>query len=196
MKLEDTNNSQQLAPEVRDDLQELERYIKEFSLFLPLPFCVVNPLGVIVTANQAFCELTEWEDIEIVGEEISRVFKEKKQADELQEKIIRENAIKGYEAVLVTKKGKKIDASISISARKDNEGNLIGYFFAFFDMSELKKFQKGLEEKVKEATSQLREKLDELERFNRLAVGRELKMIELKEEIELLKKEMQTRKAV
>jgi len=37
--------------------------------------------------------------------------------------------------------------------------------------------------------------MEELEKFNRLAVGRELKMIELKEEIERLKKEEKDKKA-
>ena len=36
-------------------------------------------------------------------------------------------------------------------------------------------------------TKDLQNKLDELERFNKLAVGREFKMIELKEEIKKLK---------
>lgn len=52
---------------------------------------------------------------------------------------------------------------------------------------ELKELAESLEEKVKERTRKLNEKLEELERFHRLAVGRELKMIELKEEIKKLK---------
>ena len=41
----------------------------------------------------------------------------------------------------------------------------------------------------KEAAQELQENLDELERFNRLVVGRELKMIQLKEEINSLLEE-------
>ncbi|MDD5589988.1 MAG: PAS domain-containing protein [Candidatus Portnoybacteria bacterium] len=181
--------SETISAQTKEDLQELERYIKELSIFLPLPFCVVNPLGVIINVNQAFCDLTGWEDLEIVGEEIERIFADQKEAEILKEKAQRENRVKGYETILATKNSEKISASVAISARKDKEGNSIGYFFAFFDMSELKKYQKGLQAEIKQATSQLREKLDELERFNRLAVGRELKMIELKEELERIKKE-------
>jgi len=55
---------------------------------------------------------------------------------------------------------------------------------------ELKELAESLEEQVKGRTKELQEKIKELERFNRLAVGRELKMIELKKEIERLKKEI------
>lgn len=57
--------------------------------------------------------------------------------------------------------------------------------------------RKELEKKVKERTAeldvanqQLSDKIVELERFNKIAVGRELKMIELKEEIKDLKAQL------
>jgi len=46
----------------------------------------------------------------------------------------------------------------------------------------------NLEEKVKERTKEVEEKMEELEKFNKLAIGRELKMIELKSQIKELKK--------
>lgn len=52
---------------------------------------------------------------------------------------------------------------------------------------ELKELAERLENEVKERTKDLQEKMTELERFNRLAVGREIKMIELKKEIRRLK---------
>jgi len=54
---------------------------------------------------------------------------------------------------------------------------------------ELQDLAQSLEEQVKARTNDLQEKMKELERFNRLAVDRELKMIELKEELKKLKKE-------
>lgn len=55
---------------------------------------------------------------------------------------------------------------------------------------ELKDLTENLDEQVKEKTKEVQEKMKELERFNRLAVGREMKMVELKEEIKKLKKEL------
>lgn len=63
---------------------------------------------------------------------------------------------------------------------------------------ELEELAKSLEEKAKERTKKLEEsqmelqkEIGELEKFQRLAIGRELKMIELKKEIERLKGELE-----
>ena len=56
---------------------------------------------------------------------------------------------------------------------------------------ELRELTEGLEEEVKRRTAEVQERMKELERFHRLAVGRELKMVELKKEIEKLKKELE-----
>lgn len=56
---------------------------------------------------------------------------------------------------------------------------------------ELKELAESLDLKVKERTEELQEKVVELERFNKLAIGRELKMIELKNEIKGLKEELE-----
>ncbi len=55
---------------------------------------------------------------------------------------------------------------------------------------ELEELTQGLEDKVKERTKELQERVDELERFHRLTVGRETKMIELKEKIKRLEGEI------
>lgn len=57
--------------------------------------------------------------------------------------------------------------------------------------TELEELTQSLEKQVKGRTKELQEKLAEMERFQRLAVGRELKMIELKEEIKKLKEELE-----
>jgi len=54
---------------------------------------------------------------------------------------------------------------------------------------ELKALSQGLEKQVGERTRELQENIDEMKRFNKLAVGRELKMVALKNEIAQLKKE-------
>lgn len=53
---------------------------------------------------------------------------------------------------------------------------------------ELEDLAANLEEQIKERTKELQAKMEELEKFNRLAVGREIKMMELKEEIKKLER--------
>jgi len=48
---------------------------------------------------------------------------------------------------------------------------------------ELRRYREHLEELVREGTAELRARNEELEQFNRVVVGRELRMIELKQEI-------------
>ena len=57
---------------------------------------------------------------------------------------------------------------------------------------ELGELAESLNEQVKERTKDLQERINELERFHRLTVGRELKMTELKKEIKRLKEKLKT----
>jgi len=59
---------------------------------------------------------------------------------------------------------------------------------------ELEELTQSLDKQVRERTKELQEKVEQLERFQKLAVGRELRMVELKKEIKELKKESKGRK--
>jgi len=174
---------------LKEDLEDLKMYIKEFSDFLPLPVCTVNPIGIIVDINKAVEVLTGYTTFELVGQDISIIFLEKKEIEEIEE-IIKQKGTESRELNLLTKENKKIPVRIYASIRKDREGNYLGYFLAFFDISEIKALQESLEEKVRERTKELQEKIRELEKFYKITLGRELKMIELKKEIKRLKKEL------
>jgi hypothetical protein len=56
---------------------------------------------------------------------------------------------------------------------------------------ELKELVENQEKIIQEKTKELQEKIDELERFRKIAVGRELKMVELKEKVKELEKELE-----
>ncbi len=56
---------------------------------------------------------------------------------------------------------------------------------------ELKELADSLDEQVKERTKELQKRVNELERFHKLTVGRELRMVELKKEIKKIKDEME-----
>jgi len=58
---------------------------------------------------------------------------------------------------------------------------------------ELKRLTEGLEEEVGRRTKEIQERMEDLENYQRLTVGRELKMIGLKEEIKRLEAELEKR---
>ena len=139
----------------QDDLENLERYIEEFSIFLPLAICTVNPLGIIVDINQAAGDLTEYAEKEIIGEELELLFKNKKLAKSFFDQIIKDGLIKNQELILVNKHKRYIQVSVSGAVRRDLEENIIGCFLAISDITEIKKSQENLEEKVEERTYEL-----------------------------------------
>ncbi len=151
----------------REDLESLERYIEEFSEFLPLPVFIINPADVIIGINRAFQDLTRYNEMEIVGKETSFLFLEKRRVKTLEEEILSKKKRITKEMTLLTKEGEKIPVNVSGQFRKDEKGNLIGYFFALFDISVLKKFQEELEKRVREKTKELEGKTKELEASGR-----------------------------
>ncbi|MEM4397792.1 MAG: hypothetical protein QW757_04175 [Candidatus Woesearchaeota archaeon] len=84
------------------------------------------------------------------------------------------------------KKGKSI---IKSKISNDELGILKRYFYEFFDeLQESKKkieeHDKELEKSIKEKTKELEIKIAELEKFQKITIDRELKMIELKKKLE------------
>ncbi len=83
------------------------------------------------------------------------------------------------ETKIVKKGGALIDVDISLSVLKNSEGETIGTIGVFGEITERKRAEEKLEKHMKE-----------LEHFNKLAVGRELRMVELKKEINALLSEL------
>lgn len=159
-----------------EDTKLLEGYVKEFWNFLPLPICDINGAFIIINADKKFVDFLGYEPEEIMSMGLDNIFKDKDRFEQFREEVIEKRTISGREEVVLTKSGKEIPVSIFSQAREIEGGIVISYFLAFIDMSEVKK-----------AYTELRKKIDELEKFHKLAVGRELKMIDLKNEIGKLK---------
>jgi len=175
---------------IKRDLEDTLAYLRDLTFFLPIGFCSVSAVGVITDVNQSLLELSGYKEGELIGLNVKDVFGEKKYLEELMEKCVRENFIRDGELILLNKQKNKIPVSVALSARKSEEGILFGYFFAVSDITERKRFQNMLEKKVKERTKELQIRIEELEKYHMLTVGRELKMIELKKEAEALKEEL------
>jgi len=100
------------------------------------------------------------------------------------EKMLRSSSMETFEMVVEALNGTYL---VSCTPLFDENGKFEKVIHIATDITEhnraeedLKKYREHLEELVKERTSDLNMKNEELERFNKLFVGRELKMIELK----------------
>jgi predicted membrane GTPase involved in stress response len=95
-----------------------------------------------------------------------------------------------YPLTILHLNGQLTDVLYNASVYKDAQGQVLGVFAAARDVTA----QRRAEAEVAKQRAREQERLAELERFQRLTVGRELKMIELKGEIEALKQQLRERK--
>lgn len=144
-----------LLQQTKEDLENLERYIEEFSTFLPLAVCTLNPVGIITDLNQAAKNLTGYNEAGIVGQGIEFLFKDRDLVEKFFKQVLRRGMVENQEMILINRDKRKIPVNVSSSIRKDYQGNIIGCFWAISDIREAKKFQERLEEKVRERTEDL-----------------------------------------
>jgi hypothetical protein len=83
--------------------------------------------------------------------------------------------------------GEVIPTTLNASALRDAEGRVIGAIGILRDMRAYEKVLRDLQESKLE----LQEKILDLEKFEEVVVGRELKMIALEKEVENLKREVE-----
>jgi PAS domain S-box-containing protein len=178
-------NEEEKIKTLLEDISLLESYTQDLFAFTPLSLCFVNPKGIVLEVNPAFVKITGHSDYDVVGETINR-FIEQSEIDRIFKKALEGENIEGEKTVIKKKDGGDLPVMVSAKVRRTEEEGINGIFLSFFDLTEVKE----KEEKVKESNKKLEEKIEEMEKINKLTIGRELKMIELKEEIEKLKEEL------
>jgi PAS domain S-box-containing protein len=162
--MEDKKNIENLLKMTIEDLEGVEKYMKELSSFLPLAVCSVNPLGIVLITNSAFHNLTGFKETEIIGEKIENLFLDKKDFNNLLKlKNLKQGVILRKGTILLTKEKEKIPVSVAISTRVDENKVFLGYFVAISDISEFEKLKQELEKKVEERTKDLESSNKEVE---------------------------------
>jgi PAS domain S-box-containing protein len=109
------------------------------------------------------------------------------------EQLLKRFPLVNYRANLITKNGDKISVTANGSVLKEERNEIAGFVFVMRDMRQMTELISKLEQKTKEletskkdiekSKKELEMRNQELERFNKLAVGRELAMIELKKKL-------------
>jgi predicted RNase H-like nuclease (RuvC/YqgF family) len=105
------------------------------------------------------------------------------------------------EKQFILKNGNVVYGILDANLVRDSEGKPSYFLGSVIDITdrkkaeeELKKHQDHLEELVNERTTELEEKNKELNRFNKLFVGREFRIKELKDKVKKLEKELARKK--
>jgi PAS domain S-box-containing protein len=150
------------------------------------PLVTISPLGKITDVNEATIKVTGVMREKLIATDFSDYFTEPEKAREGYQQVFSKGFVTDYPLTIRHKNGKHTNVLYNASVYKDVRGNVLGVFAAARDVTA----QKLAEEEVAEQRAKELERLAELERFQRLTVGRELKMVELKREIEELRRQL------
>jgi len=154
------------------------------------PLVTISPDGKITDVNEATVKVTGVPREELIGSDFSNYFTEPEKARQGYQQVFAKGFVSDYPLTIRHRNGKVTDVLYNASVYKDALGKVLGVFAAARDVTA----QKRAEAEIAEQRAKELERLAELERFQKLTVGRELKMIELKQEIEELKKTLPGRK--
>jgi PAS domain S-box-containing protein len=146
----------------------------------------ISPEGKITDANETTVNLTGVPRDQLIGTSFSDYFTDPGKAEAIYQRVFTEGMVRDYPLTLRRRDGHETVTQVlyNASVYRDANGNVIGAFAAARDVTE----QRQAQEKAAEQQAHALGRLAELERFQRLTVGRELKMIELKKELEYLRK--------
>jgi PAS domain S-box-containing protein len=135
--------------------------------------------GNIIDVNENACKMLGYKREELIGANLLMLDSEenKRLLPERMNQLLKENSIL-FEGQHVGKDGRMLPVEISAKV-VTREGSGIIQGFAR-DISDRNKIEEEVRQRIKE-----------LEDFYDMAIGRELRMIELKEEIEKLKEELE-----
>lgn len=178
----DDYTTQKEAEEKLATASQYARSLIESSLD---PLVTISADGKITDVNEATIMVTGVPRQQLIGTDFSNYFTEPAKAQEGYQQVFAKGFVTDYPLTIRHKDGRLTDVLYNASVYKDTRGNVIGVFAAARDVTARKKAEEELAEQRRKEL----ERLADLEKFQKLTVGRELRMVELKKEIEALSKE-------
>jgi PAS domain S-box-containing protein len=147
------------------------------------PLVTISPAGKITDVNEATIKVTGIPREELIGTDFSNYFTEPERARAGYQQVFAKGSVTDYPLTIRHRNHELTEVLYNASVYRDGGGGVLGVFAAARDVTA----QKKAESEIAEQRGRELERLGELERFQKLTVGRELKMIELKKEIVELK---------
>jgi len=153
------------------------------------PLVTISPEGKITDVNEAAVKVTGVARERLIATDFWNYFTEPEKAREAYQQAFAKGFVMDYPLTIRHTDGRLSHVLYNASVYKDALGKVLGVFAAARDVTPLKK----AEVELADQRNRDLERLAELERFQKLTVGRELKMIELKKEVEELKRQITER---
>ncbi len=173
------------------DMRELDKaraYAESLIKNAPDPVFVSDLEGKILEANDAVSELLGFRRDEVLEQSVSRFISPEETREftaalrEVVERGVTRNARLNPRSI----SGELIPTTLNASALRDPDGRVIGAIGVLRDMRAYEQVVRDLEQ----SKTELQEKILDLEKFEEVVVGRELKMIAMEKELDSLRQEL------
>src|SRR5438876_870754 len=178
------------------DMRELDKaraYAESLIKNAPDPVFVSDLEGKILQANDAVSALLGFLPLHLAQQSLSRIISPDETRAFLAalREVVERGVTRNARLSPRSASGEVIPTTLNASALRDPAGKVIGAIGILRDMREYQQVVRDLEK----SKSELQEKILDLEKFEEVVVGRELKMIALEKELESLRKELGRTKA-
>src|SRR2546425_99375 len=194
--LRDTDGKVIGAIGILRDMRELDKaraYAMSLIENAPDPVFVSDLEGKILQANDAVSELLGFRKDEVLEQSLSRFIspEETQEFTAALREVVERGVTRDARLNPRSASGEIIPTTLNASALRDSDGNVIGAIGILRDMRAYEEVVQDLEQ----SKTELQEKILDLEKFEEVVVGRELKMIALEKELESLQRENEKLKA-
>ena len=178
------------------DMRELDKaraYAESLIKNAPDPVFVSDLEGKILQTNDAVSELLGFRQDEVIEQSLARFISPEETREFLAalREVVERGVTRNVRLNPRSATGEGIPTTLNASALRDPDGKVIGAIGILRDMRAYERVVRDLEKSKLE----LQEKILELEKFEEVVVGRELKMIALEKELEGLRREVGRLKA-